>query len=59
MTPIFFVTAGVMLIVALLLVLWPLQRSAAKSMSRVREAADDGRHGAARRFVPGTLASIL
>ena len=39
MTPIFFVTAGVMLIVALLLVLWPLQRSAAKSMSRVREAA--------------------
>jgi cytochrome c-type biogenesis protein CcmI len=39
MTPIFFITAGVMLIVALLLVLWPLQRSAAKSMSRVREAA--------------------
>jgi cytochrome c-type biogenesis protein CcmH/NrfG len=39
MTPIFFVTAGVMLIVALLLVLWPLQRGAAKSMSRVREAA--------------------
>jgi cytochrome c-type biogenesis protein CcmH len=39
MTPIFFVTAGVMLIVALLLVLWPLQRSTAKSMSRVREAA--------------------
>jgi hypothetical protein len=39
MTPIFFVTAGVMLIVALSLVLWPLQRSAAKSMSRVREAA--------------------
>src|ERR1700734_2015040 len=39
MTPIFFVTAGVMLIVALLLVLWPLQRDAAKSMSRVREAA--------------------
>jgi cytochrome c-type biogenesis protein CcmH/NrfG len=39
MTPIFLVTAGVMLIVALLLVLWPLQRGAAKSMSRVREAA--------------------
>jgi cytochrome c-type biogenesis protein CcmH len=39
MTPIFFVTAGVMLTVALLLVLWPLQRGAAKSMSRVREAA--------------------
>jgi cytochrome c-type biogenesis protein CcmI len=39
MTPIFFVTAGAMLIVALLLVLWPLQRGAAKSMSRVREAA--------------------
>ena len=39
MTPIFFATAGVMLIVALLLVLWPLQRGAAKSMSRVREAA--------------------
>lgn len=39
MTPIFFVTAVVMLIVALLLVLWPLQRSAAKSVSRVREAA--------------------
>ena len=28
-----------MLLVALLLVLWPLQRGAAKSMSRVREAA--------------------
>jgi cytochrome c-type biogenesis protein CcmI len=39
MTPIFLVTAGVMLIVALWLLLWPLQRSAAKSMSRVREAA--------------------
>jgi cytochrome c-type biogenesis protein CcmI len=39
MTPIFFATAGVMLIVALLLVLWPLQRGAARSMSRVREAA--------------------
>jgi cytochrome c-type biogenesis protein CcmH len=39
MTPIFLVTAGVMLIVALLLVWWPLHRSAAKSMSRVREAA--------------------
>src|SRR5271156_1967360 len=39
MTPIFFVTAGVMLIVALLLVLWPLQRAAARSMSRVRDAA--------------------
>src|ERR1700734_2012075 len=39
MTPIFFVTAGAMLIVALLLVLWPLQRGAAKSMRRVREAA--------------------
>ena len=39
MTPIFFGTAGVMLIVALLLVLWPLQRAAARSMSRVREAA--------------------
>jgi cytochrome c-type biogenesis protein CcmH/NrfG len=39
MTPIFFVTAGVMLIVALLLVVWPLQRRTAKSMSRVREAA--------------------
>ena len=39
MTPIFFATAGAMLIVALLLVLWPLQRNAAKSMSRVREAA--------------------
>jgi cytochrome c-type biogenesis protein CcmI len=39
MTSIFFVTAGVLLIVALLLVLWPLQRGAAKSMSRVREAA--------------------
>ena len=39
MTPIFFVTAGVMLIAALLLVLWPLQRGAAKSMGRVREAA--------------------
>ena len=41
MTPIFFVTAVVMLIVALLLVLvwWPLQRGAAQSMSRVREAA--------------------
>jgi cytochrome c-type biogenesis protein CcmI len=39
MTPIFSVTAGVMLIVALLLVLWPLQRGAAKSRSRVREAA--------------------
>lgn len=39
MTPIFFVTAGVVLIVALLLVLWPLQRNAAKSKSRVREAA--------------------
>ena len=39
MTPIFFLTAGVMLIAALLLVLWPLQRGAAKSMSRVREAA--------------------
>jgi cytochrome c-type biogenesis protein CcmH len=39
MTPIFFVTAGVMLTVALLLVLWPLQRGAAKSMRRVREAA--------------------
>jgi hypothetical protein len=39
MTSIFFVTAGVMLIVALLLVLWPLQRATAKSMSRVRHAA--------------------
>jgi cytochrome c-type biogenesis protein CcmI len=39
MTPIFFVAAGAMLIVALLLVLWPLQRSATKSVSRVREAA--------------------
>jgi cytochrome c-type biogenesis protein CcmH/NrfG len=39
MTPMFFVTAAVMLIAALLLVLWPLQRAAAKSMSRVREAA--------------------
>jgi cytochrome c-type biogenesis protein CcmH len=41
MTPIFFVTAVVMLIVALLLVLvwWPLQRGTARSMSRVREAA--------------------
>ena len=39
MTPIFFMTAGALLIVALLLVLWPLQRGAAKSMSRVREAA--------------------
>src|ERR1700677_2400817 len=39
MTPIFFVTAAVMLIVVLLLVLWPLRRGAAKSMSRVREAA--------------------
>jgi len=39
MTPIVFATAGVTLIVALLLVLWPLQRSAAKSVSRVREAA--------------------
>src|SRR3984957_1789360 len=39
MTPIFFATAVVMLIVALLLVLWPLQRGAAKSVSRVREAA--------------------
>jgi hypothetical protein len=39
MTPIFFVTAGVMLIAALLLVLWPLQRGAAKGMGRVREAA--------------------
>jgi cytochrome c-type biogenesis protein CcmH len=39
MTPIVFAAAGVTLIVALLLVLWPLQRSAAKSVSRVREAA--------------------
>jgi cytochrome c-type biogenesis protein CcmH/NrfG len=39
MTGIFFVTAGVMLIAALLLMLWPLQRGAAKSMRRVREAA--------------------
>ena len=39
MTPIVFAAAGVMLMVALLLVLWPLQRSAAKSVSRVREAA--------------------
>jgi cytochrome c-type biogenesis protein CcmH len=39
MTPIFLGTAGVMLIVALLLVSWALQRSAAKSMSRLREAA--------------------
>jgi cytochrome c-type biogenesis protein CcmH/NrfG len=39
MTSMFFVTAGVMLIVALLLVLSPLQRGAAKSTSRVREAA--------------------
>jgi cytochrome c-type biogenesis protein CcmI len=39
MTPIFFITTGVMLVVALLLVLWPLQRGAAKSKSRVREAA--------------------
>jgi cytochrome c-type biogenesis protein CcmI len=39
MTPIFLVTAGVLLIVALLLVLWPLQRDAARSMSRIREAA--------------------
>ena len=39
MTPIFFITAAVMLLGALLLVLWPLQRGAAKSMSRVREAA--------------------
>jgi cytochrome c-type biogenesis protein CcmH len=38
-TPIFFVTAGVMLIVVLLLMLWPLQRGAAKSLRRVREAA--------------------
>ena len=38
MTPIVFVTSGVMLIVALMLVLWPLQRGAAKSISRVREA---------------------
>jgi len=39
MTPIFFLAAGVMLIVALLLVLWPLQRGAAKSTRRAREAA--------------------
>ena len=39
MTPIFFVTTVVMLIAALLLVLRPLLRGAAKSMSRVREAA--------------------
>jgi cytochrome c-type biogenesis protein CcmH/NrfG len=39
MTAIFLATAGVMLIVALLLVLWSLQRGAAKSMRRVREAA--------------------
>ena len=39
MTPIFFVAAGAMLIVALLLVLWPLQRGAARSVTRVREAA--------------------
>ena len=39
MTSIFFVTGALMLIAALSLVLWPLQRSAAKSMSRVREAA--------------------
>jgi cytochrome c-type biogenesis protein CcmH/NrfG len=39
MTSIFFVAAGAMLIVALLLVLWPLQRGAAKSVTRVREAA--------------------
>jgi cytochrome c-type biogenesis protein CcmH/NrfG len=41
MTQIFFVTAGVMLIVALLLVLWALQRGAAKSRNRVRKAAED------------------
>jgi cytochrome c-type biogenesis protein CcmI len=40
MTPTFFVAAGAMLIVMLLLVLWPLQRGAAKSMSRLRQAAD-------------------
>jgi cytochrome c-type biogenesis protein CcmH len=39
MTPIFFITAVVMLIAALLLVLWSLQRGAARAMSRVREAA--------------------
>jgi tetratricopeptide repeat protein len=39
MTPVFFGTAGGMLIVALLLVLWPLQRSTGRSMRRVREAA--------------------
>jgi cytochrome c-type biogenesis protein CcmH len=39
MTPIFFVTAGLMLIAALLLVLWSLQRGAVQSMSRVRDAA--------------------
>lgn len=39
MTAIFLVTAGVLLLAALLLVLWPLQRGAAQSRSRVREAA--------------------
>jgi cytochrome c-type biogenesis protein CcmH len=39
MTPIFFAAASAMVIVALLLVLWPLQRGAASSMSRLREAA--------------------
>lgn len=40
MTSIVFATAGVMLIVALLLVLRSLQRSAAKSVSRLRESAE-------------------
>ena len=39
MTRIFLATTGVMLIAALLLALWALQRGAAKSRSRVREAA--------------------
>ena len=39
MTPIVFAAACVMLMVVLLLILWPLQRGAAKSVSRVREAA--------------------
>jgi cytochrome c-type biogenesis protein CcmI len=39
MTPIFFVAAAVMLIAALLLVLWPMQPGAAKSMRRVGETA--------------------
>ena len=39
MTPIVVAMSGVMLMVVVLLVVWPLQRSAAKSVSQVREAA--------------------